>query len=127
MTDHFPKPSGAPTALPRRTFIRGVIAGGGLLAAGGTFTATESLLGETAVIKPAFNFDVATWPAELVVMSSRFGLMKKTPAGVLNIPTFFLKSSKLIPASCAPLLFGVQEPFEFKGPIQLNVARPEAT
>jgi len=53
MTDHFPKPSDAPAALPRRTFIRGVIAGGGLLAAGGTLSATESLLGETAVITPA--------------------------------------------------------------------------
>jgi phosphopentomutase/2,3-bisphosphoglycerate-independent phosphoglycerate mutase family metalloenzyme len=55
MTDHSPKPSDAPTALPRRTFIRGVIAGGGLLAAGGTCSATDSLLGETAVIKPAFR------------------------------------------------------------------------
>ena len=51
--------------------------------------------------------------------------MKKTPPAVLNKPTLFLKSAKLIPASCAPLLAGVQEPFAFKGPIQLNVARPE--
>jgi hypothetical protein len=55
MTDHFPKPSDAPTALPRRTFIRGPIAGGGLLAAGGRLSATESLLGETAVIEPDFR------------------------------------------------------------------------
>src|SRR5436190_969959 len=55
MTNLFPKSSDAPAALPRRTFIRGVIAGGGLLAAGGTLSATESMPGQTAVVKPAFR------------------------------------------------------------------------
>src|SRR5258705_1733580 len=55
MTHHFLKLSDPQPASPRRTFIRGVIAGGGLLAAGGRLSATESLLGETADIKPAFR------------------------------------------------------------------------
>src|SRR5213075_3008922 len=43
MTDHVQKPTGGPAALPRRAFIRGVIAGGGLLAAGGSLSAAEPL------------------------------------------------------------------------------------
>src|SRR5213592_1173810 len=55
MTDHFPKSSDAPTALPRRTFIRGVLAGGGLLAASGPLSAAETLMADSIETKPAFR------------------------------------------------------------------------
>src|ERR1700687_5067328 len=79
--------------------------------------------GAGAVIKPGFSFEVATLPAEFKVMSRSAGLMKKTPPGVLNSPRFFLKSAKLIPTSCAPLLGVGQTPCT-KGAVQLNVDRP---
>jgi hypothetical protein len=41
--------------LPRRTFLKGVLAGGGLLAAGGAVSAAESVLGGPAAAKPAFR------------------------------------------------------------------------
>src|SRR5215213_5331491 len=74
--------------------------------------------GAGADIKPDFNFDVATLPAEFNVMSRIAGLTKKTPDGVLNSPTFFLNSSNEIPTSCAPLfvleLVNVERPEEMK-------------
>jgi hypothetical protein len=55
MTDHVQKPTGGPAALPRRAFIRGVIAGGGLLAAGGSLSAAEPLVEDSVETKPSFN------------------------------------------------------------------------
>ena len=55
MTDHFPKSSNPSIALPRRAFIRGVIAGGSLLAAGGAFSAAESQAGDSVETKPSFR------------------------------------------------------------------------
>src|SRR3989475_7642030 len=55
MTDHFQKSSAPSIALPRRTFIRGVIAGGGLLAASGPLSAAETLMADSIATKPAFR------------------------------------------------------------------------
>src|SRR5216117_3888669 len=55
MTDHFRKPARGPTALPRRTFIRGVIAGGGLLAAGGSLSAAGPPTEDSVETRPSFN------------------------------------------------------------------------
>jgi hypothetical protein len=55
MTDHVQKPTGGPAALPRRAFIRGVIAGGGLLAAGGSLSAAEPLAEDAVETKPSYN------------------------------------------------------------------------
>ena len=55
MTDHFPKSSDPSIALPRRTFIRGVLAGGGLLAASGPLSAAETLMADSMATKPAFR------------------------------------------------------------------------
>src|SRR5256885_9326733 len=41
--------------LPRRTFLKGVLAGGSLLATGGTLAAGESLAGDSPATKPAFR------------------------------------------------------------------------
>src|SRR6185503_9228272 len=74
--------------------------------------------GAGAVIKPGFNLEVATLPAEFKVMSRIAGFTKKTPDGVLKSPTFFLNSSKEMPRSCAPLLalelVNVERPEEMK-------------
>src|SRR5687768_1981275 len=78
-------------------------------------------------IKPGLSLEVATLPCALRVISSRSGLMKNIPAGVLNIPVFFLNSSWVIPTSCAPLLGDGQAPCAFNGPTQLNVDRPALT
>ena len=44
-----------PAALPRRTFLKGVLAGTGLLAAGGTLSTAESLTDETPLVRPAYR------------------------------------------------------------------------
>ena len=69
--------------------------------------------------KPGFKVELKNFPVvEFVVIFSRFGLIKKTPAGVRNTPTFFLNSSKLIPISCAGLFPELK---------LLNVVRPDVT
>ena len=45
----------ASAALPRRTFLKGVLAGSSLLAAGGTLSAAETLAGDSTAMKPAFR------------------------------------------------------------------------
>ncbi len=55
MTDNLSNPGDAPVTLPRRTFLKGVLAGGGLLAAGGTLSGADSLLDEPIAPKPAFQ------------------------------------------------------------------------
>ncbi len=45
----------SPATLPRRTFLKGVLAGSGLLAAGGTLSAAETLAGDAPAPKPAFR------------------------------------------------------------------------
>jgi len=41
--------------VPRRAFLKGVLAGGGLLAAGGTLSAAELLVNGSDAMKPAFR------------------------------------------------------------------------
>jgi len=45
----------ASAALPRRTFLKGVLAGSSLLAAGGTLSAAESLVTDSTAMKPDFR------------------------------------------------------------------------
>ena len=54
MTSLFPDPAPRCSALPRRAFLKGVVAGGGLLAAGGTLTRADTLV-DTSAGKPVYR------------------------------------------------------------------------
>src|SRR5258707_1021306 len=47
--------SNTPISLPRRTFLKGVLAGGSLLAAGGGLSAADSVLDDAGTLKAAFR------------------------------------------------------------------------
>lgn len=55
MTDTSSTPSDAAAISHRRTFLKGMLAGGGLLAAGGTLSAADSLLDQPPAPRPAFR------------------------------------------------------------------------
>ena len=55
MTDTASTPSDAAAILHRRTFLKGVLAGGSLVAAGGTLSAANLLLDEPPAPRPAFR------------------------------------------------------------------------
>ncbi|PYK59669.1 MAG: hypothetical protein DME21_12715 [Verrucomicrobia bacterium] len=55
MKDPLCNPLNRVPALPRRTFLKGVLAGSGLLAAGGTLSAAESLVIDSTATKPDFR------------------------------------------------------------------------
>src|SRR5947207_15672753 len=55
MKDPLCNPLNRVSALPRRTFLKGVLAGSGLLAAGSTLSAAKSLVSGSTATKPAFR------------------------------------------------------------------------
>ena len=55
MTTEIPGSFDGTNLVPRRAFLKGVLAGGGLLAAGGTLSAAESLVNGSDAMKPAFR------------------------------------------------------------------------
>ena len=55
MKDPVCNPLNRVSALPRRTFLKGVLAGTGMLAAGGPLSAAESLVSDSTATKPDFR------------------------------------------------------------------------
>ncbi len=55
MKDPICNPLNRVSALPRRTFLKSVLAGSSLLAAGGTLSAAETLAGDSTATKPDFR------------------------------------------------------------------------